>query len=96
MPRPFAPLRRANHGPHISRAPHLLQHAFPQDAVGAGLVSLAALLQPRDQIARAHGKPRRTLHFSRAGAPTVRLTLTPYKTRLVTEVVNTFPSFQVL
>jgi len=32
----------------------------------------------------------------RPGRVTFRLTLTPYKTRLVTEVVNTFPSFQVL
>ena len=42
--------------PDISRAPHLLQHALPQDAVGAGLVSLATFLEARDQIARAHGR----------------------------------------
>ncbi len=80
---------------NTSPAPHLLQHTLPQDAVGAGLVSLATFLEARDQIARAHGKPRPTLHF-RGWVLTVRLTLTPHKTRVVTEVVNTFPSFQVL
>jgi hypothetical protein len=38
--------------------------------------------------------PSTTLTASRVGP--CRLTLTPHKTRLVTEVVNTFPSFQVL
>jgi len=39
-----------------SRPPNLIQHALAQDAVGAGLVSLAGLLQPGDYVGiEAHG-----------------------------------------
>ena len=39
-----------------SRPPDFIQHALPQDAVRAGLVSLARLLQPGDNVGiEAHG-----------------------------------------
>ncbi len=45
--------------PDASRPPNLIQHALPQDAVRAGLVALARLLQPGDDVGvETHGEKR--------------------------------------
>ena len=52
----------------VSRPPGLIQHSFSQNAVRPSLISLAALLQPRDYIrVETHGDS--LLHWAIEPAP---------------------------